>query len=158
MPLHVLFVCYGNLCRSPMAAAIFRGMAERDGRLRGRLFIDSAGVDAIPGLPATYEARRVMRERGLSLEDHRAKMVSGELVDWADLILVMERGHLHLLLQTFDNVEGKVHLLSEFVGEHGDIPDPFGRDVNAYRRTAERLERLLTKLKEKIVGVMGRDP
>ena len=87
----------------------------------------------------------------MSLEDHKYKPVSKELIDKSDLILVMRSVHKEILLRKFRNAEGKIYLLSEFVGDHDEVIDPFGRGINAYRKTAKQLKRFLIRLKEKFI-------
>jgi len=134
-----------------MATAIFRKIIEQEQALRGRVLMDSAGTSAAVGSSATYEANVVMREYGLSLEGHQSKLVSKELVDRADLILVMESKHKNKMLQNFGEAEGKIHLLSEFVGEKGEIIDPIWKGVDVYRSTARQIELYLLKLKDNLM-------
>jgi protein-tyrosine-phosphatase len=98
-PFRILFVCTGNTCRSPMAEAIARHRATERGW--GTVEFRSAGVSAWPGSPATEAVVRVANRHGVEgLEAHRSTPVTGELLEWADLILAMTPSHLHLLLAT----------------------------------------------------------
>lgn len=151
----ILFICSGNTCRSPVAEAIFTKMIEEDPYLSERLFVDSAGINALAGSPATNEARLVMEERGLSLEAHKSKPVSKEIAEKSDLILVMEKRTETWLFRRYRDARGKTFLLSEFVGERGDVMDPYGKGIEAYRSTAKQIEnylnKLVNKLKEKFI-------
>jgi protein-tyrosine phosphatase len=90
----VLFVCLGNMCRSPMAEGIARDLiAGEYPALKGRTGITSAGVAAMEGEPATPEAVRSMRERGIDISLHRSRRATPEIVDSSDLVLVMEDRH-----------------------------------------------------------------
>lgn len=145
-PFRVLFVCTGNTCRSPMAASLARRMARERGW--EHLAVGSAGVAAASDAPASPGALRVAAEAGLDLSSHRSRPLSAELVDAADLILVMSPGHLHRVLEL--GGEGRVALLSSFA-EGGDgsegapIPDPFGGDDATYRETLQALEDLIER-------------
>ncbi len=133
-----------------MAATIFKRMIEEDRTLRDHVSVDSAGTSAVTGSQATCEARTVMKERGLSLEDHRSKPISSELVQNSDLILAMTNRHRYQLLRHFSRAKGKIHLLSEFVGEAGEVLDPINRGIEVYRSTADQIERYLLRLKDKL--------
>lgn len=133
-PTRILFVCTGNICRSPFAAAL----ADTVSRERGcvALKADSAGLLVLPGNPATPMAQRVAREYGVDLSRHRAKSVSAALVGGCDMILVMEQSHKTALLAAYPGICDKVALLRGF-GRHGSrqrgIADPYGQDYEAYR-------------------------
>jgi len=85
-PKTILFVCTGNLCRSPMAAALLRRRLAEDGRADA-FRVRSAGTWALDGSPAAPYARQVMAERGLDISDHRAHELTAQDVAEADLIL-----------------------------------------------------------------------
>src|SRR5689334_14366200 len=84
----VLFVCHGNIIRSPMCEALLRDIAERAGDTA--LTIESAGLHATPGKPADPRARTAAANFGLSLESHRASRLVAETVDRADVVFVMD--------------------------------------------------------------------
>jgi protein-tyrosine phosphatase len=131
---NILFVCTGNICRSPFAQGIFTKGAVQQG-LQG-VTADSAGLLALPGNSATHMAQRVAAEYGTNLGEHAAKSVSKDLVAWSDLILVMEKPHEDALLNAFPEATGKVLLIRHF-GRFGSrrrgIADPYGLDYDAYR-------------------------
>ncbi len=81
MHLNILFVCSGNTCRSPMAKVIFRKIDEEDDILHNKVDVDSAGISADYGIPTSYMARIVIKEFGLSLDDHVSKPVSENLME-----------------------------------------------------------------------------
>ena len=146
----ILFVCTGNACRSPMAQVIFKKLVSNDpSLLSAGVEVDSAGTGV--GLDAaTPEAIEVMAEYGLNLNSHQPKAIIGSLVDWADLVLVMESRHKHAVASRFPEAAKKTHLLSEYVGEGGDVPDPYLLGIVVYRKCAATLQSLLNKLAEKL--------
>ncbi|OEU61659.1 MAG: hypothetical protein BA867_10130 [Desulfobacterales bacterium S5133MH16] len=131
---NILFVCIGNICRSPFAHAFFKKLVNQK-RLRG-IAVESAGLFALPGNSATYMAQRVAEEFGVDLAEHSAKTVSKELVAWSSLILVMEKSHEDTLLSDFPEAEGKTQLIRNFArygSKRRGIADPYGLKYDAYR-------------------------
>ena len=146
----ILLVCTGNICRSPLAAALLqRALAQRgiDG-----LDVASAGTGAWDGAPVSEGAYLVGLERGLDLSAHRARLLTRELVEEADLILTMARHHRARVDEL--GGEGHVFVLGEYAGREGDaaeVSDPFGGDLEVYRDTCVELEALIDTAVERIV-------
>jgi protein-tyrosine-phosphatase len=145
LPRIILFVCSGNTCRSPMAAAI--GKAEIAMRL-GIPFenIDSvhvqaisAGVSAKVGEAMTVEAKQALRELGFRPNGHRARSVTVELADQAEKIFCMTEAHRSAVVALVPGVTGKTHCLDP----EGDIDDPIGRELPAYIDCARRIHDLV---------------
>ena len=134
----ILFVCTGNLCRSPMAAGLLRHRLAQEG-LDTRHRIISAGTWAVDGYPASDNAVETMAERGIDITDHVAHTITASDVAEADLILVMSQEHGRVIKMTWPQYTWKVHRLSEMVGKRKDIPDPYGAPIEAYRACADTL-------------------
>ena len=134
----ILFVCTANVCRSPMAEAMFNALAEDRG-FDSRA--ESAGVRALKDEPITPNASAALEEAGIYAGGHRARQVSETMLKEVDLVLAMEPRHVAELRRVFgDSFE--VHILSGYVnGISGDegVPDPYGSTMTAYRATARQL-------------------
>jgi len=126
----VLFVCMGNICRSPSAQGVFRKMvAEAGGGLQANVLIDSAGTHAFHvGEPPDARAQQAAQRRGYEIADLRARQVTQEDFREFDLILAMDWENLALLQQQCPKAfKHKLHLLMRFAGEHdaATVPDPY---------------------------------
>ena len=150
----ILFVCTGNVCRSPMAVGFLREKL-RKARLEGEYRVHSAGVWGLEGQPATPYACEVMAKQGIDISDHRSHDLTPEDVDEADLILTMERGQAEAIRVEFPQHAPKVHLLSQMAGRHYDIHDPYGGPLYEYRQCANETEKLIEEGYPRIMQLVG---
>ncbi|MFT4979632.1 MAG: protein-tyrosine-phosphatase [Myxococcota bacterium] len=138
-PYHLLFVCTGNICRSPMA----EGLAQHYARQRGwELRTRSGGTMNIVGKPAAKNAVRVLREIDIDISDHKSKGISSEMVDWADHILVMQLSHAVKLRERHSSLADtdRLHQLASFGGML-EIEDPIGGWRWRFRRSRDEIRR-----------------
>ena len=127
-PQHVVFVCTGNICRSPTAHAVLRQRIAQHG-LDGRLSVSSAGLEAWhSGEPPDPRSIRHALQRGYDLSDLRARHLRPVDFERADWVLVMDEGHLARSVRLCPPQHAhKLHLLTDFCRRHEalEVPDPY---------------------------------
>lgn len=140
---HILVVCTGNICRSPMAEGMLRHGMPDD--FRKIVTVASAGTDALHGNQATPLAVQAMAHYDIDISGHRARRLSRSLVVEADLILAMEHYHLRTIRTMQFFAAGKAHLLSRFDtdGVSYEVPDPMGGSLELYMRAAKLISNCL---------------
>ena len=141
----VLFVCTGNTCRSPLAAAIAQAWFERHGIDADAV---SAGIGAVDDAPASDGALAVAGEAGLDLGAHRAQLLTRPQVLAADLVLTMGERHREFIRVLAPEAASRVHPLRDYASggtDPGDVADPFGGDRTVYRRTLGELQPLVER-------------
>jgi protein-tyrosine-phosphatase len=125
-----------------MAAALLNHFASEFGKTHA-FEADSAGLSAPEGAHATALAIRVMTSRQIVLGGHRAKSVTSDLIQKADIVLCMTRGHLATLKSRFPESDWKLNLLGDVAGTGQDVIDPIGGNEETYERCARELESLI---------------
>ncbi len=132
-----------------MAEAIARKML-RDRNRQDQVAVSSAGTAALPNAGATEQAIAVMEEMGIDLREHKATLLTPELVKEADLVLTMTGAHKEQVKRLIPGAEEKVFTLAEFAGAGTDILDPLGGPVAVYRQCAADLRYLIGLTLDKI--------
>ena len=151
--IRILFVCHGNICRSPMAEFVMKDMVKRE-RLENRFFIASAATSMEEiGNPVHRGTREKLRSVGISTDGKRAVQMTRKDYDQYDLLIGMDRSNIRNMLRiTGGDPEGKIHYLLEYAGVSRDIADPwYSGDFDAtYRDVTEGCAALLARLKEEL--------
>jgi protein-tyrosine-phosphatase len=138
-PGHILVVCTGNICRSPMGAALLQhALAGQKEPLRS-LKVYSAGVASRSGEPASANAVTALKKVGIELKGHQSQPVTQELLDKAILVLCMTESHRDMIEITAQPVPERLYLFKELMGNRADleISDPYGMHLSAYEASRD---------------------
>jgi protein-tyrosine phosphatase len=137
----VLFVCIGNICRSPMAEGLFKQALQDKA-------VCSAGISAMVGEPADPMSIQLMWEHGIDISEHRARSLAGWMISETDLIVTMDQDQKRFIEQRYPTSRGKVIRIGE-AGKY-DVQDPYRREPSAFRDSFNLIVRGIDDLVEHI--------
>ena len=141
----ILFVCTGNICRSPMAEALLRAALPKGAGWH----VTSAGTNTVDDFGASAHAVSVMAEKGVDLTPHRSQSLSRELVSRSDIIVTMTEGHTRQVGERFPDSRDRIHLMRSFDPDappQSDVCDPFGGTLEDYRNCLAHLRKAIPGL------------
>ena len=124
----IMFVCFGNICRSPMAEFVMKDLINKAG-LSDKIFVKSSGCHPSVGTPMYHDTREQLRKHNIPFTDkHSAQLLKSDYNSY-DYIIGMDRDNINDMQYIFDgDPNNKVHLLLEFAGENRDVDDPWYTD------------------------------
>lgn len=139
----ILIVCVGNICRSPAAEKLFRH------KLSDRLTVSSAGLNAVVDHSIDPNMQKCLLDSGVQELTHKARQFTVEMAQRADLIMVMEKTHIHQIVQTAPYTQGKIMLLGKW-GKDAEVPDPYQRNeaffYQIFRAMNQHIDAWVSKL------------
>jgi tRNA threonylcarbamoyl adenosine modification protein (Sua5/YciO/YrdC/YwlC family) len=135
--INVLYICSGNMCRSPMAEAHLKSLIKDMDIVKVR----SAGTIAVSGMPLSIGAGLILEEENIDIQ-HQSIHVEKPILNWADIIFVMEEEHKDYLVELSPENKSKILLLANFKDKNKtrEIEDPIGKDIEVYREVFEKIK------------------
>jgi len=138
----IIVVCTGNTCRSPMAEGLLKHY------LPDEIQVISRGLMVFQRDEANPFAVRTMKEKGIDISKHRSHPFNDEEINSKTLILTMTKRHKSVILQY--GIKGHLYTIKEFIGQTGDVEDPYGGTMDVYRACANELEEIVVEIGGKV--------
>ncbi len=154
MTASVLFVCLGNICRSPAAEGVLQDLIHKRG-LAGEILVDSAGTSSFHiGEPADRRMQLAAKQRGYELTS-RSRQATARDYSKFDLIIAMDRNNYRELATLFGEPTAKLHLLSEYLPEDSprDVPDPYHGGPEGFNNVLDMLEQACPPILDQLVEI-----
>lgn len=133
---NILFICIGNICRSPTAEFLLK---HKLGARQGSYQIHSAGLSAVVDHDIDNSAKALLEKNNIPFEPHKARQVSSSLLRQADIVLAMEPGHLSELRKRYPEHSGKCFLLGKWLGDT-PINDPYKKSDEVFSYVYKQID------------------
>jgi protein-tyrosine-phosphatase len=150
---NLLIICTGNTCRSPMAEGILKAILKDRGIKN--ITVSSAGIGAMNGMPATPYAIEAAKNWGVDISSHRAREITRDMIEKADLILGMAPEHVDAVVRKNPKAAAKTFLIKAFPAPYSPsqekVQDPIGGTLNEYNQTYLELDEVLRKIVNRII-------
>ena len=148
----IMFICTGNICRSAMAEGLLKKQSKEAGL---NIEVCSCGIYAEEGSLATYSAIEAAKEYSVDITYHKATHIRNSNITQMDVILCATNGHKQMVIQMYPNLKDKIYTMKEYAyGEklqNLDISDPWGYDMETYRRCASQINDITEKIVQKLL-------
>ena len=131
----VIFLCTGNICRSPMGEALLKNALEKeDDEIFNNIEIISAGTSTVDGMPPSANSVSALRRIDIDISDYRSTYLTQQLVDEAFAIFGLATSHIDILKSHYTNLPKHVFTVMQMVegSNRMDVPDPYGGDIDEY--------------------------
>jgi tRNA threonylcarbamoyl adenosine modification protein (Sua5/YciO/YrdC/YwlC family) len=138
----ITFVCMGNICRSPLAEYLFNQYSQE----KNLPFIAKSAGLMDSGNAISLNSLLLLEEQNINANSHLSSRIDPEIIGGSWLVLTMEEYHRNVIRTHFPETSHKVFTLKEYIGETGDIEDPYGSDLENYRTTYNQIDAALKKL------------
>lgn len=147
---NILFVCTGNTCRSPMALGLVQ---KALGKVKD-IKLQSAGIIATRGMPASPNAIKALEEEDIDISRHETQYLTKELIEKSEIIFVMTQWHKLEVIGMLDRPGKQIYLVKEFM--HGsrddlDLSDPIGKPLGVYRQCRDEIKACIPGMLKKIL-------
>ena len=152
----ILFVCTGNICRSPMAEGLFNHIVLYNDKIKNMYIASSAGIAAPLFQDASENAIEALKGIWeIDITSHKSRTIDENIINESDLILTMTFAHKRYIISNFNVAKEKVYTLSEFVRndlneDFHEIGDPYGMSLEQYKRCSKEIEGYINKLIERL--------
>lgn len=144
---HILVVCTGNICRSPMGEIMLQNELTKRG---SSAVVSSAGIGAVVNGEAHKYAQAVMLEHGVDLSAHRARQIIKPMLQQTDLLLAMDQTHLKWVHGKYPFMRGRSFLFGHWQNV-AEVPDPVRMPKEAFETTYQQLEPMITDWADRIM-------